>query len=273
MTGNELQNKLHSGEHVYGTMIISESPRWPAAVVAAGLDFVFIDTEHIALDRQKVSWMCQLYTELGIVPVVRIPSPDPYIAAMMFDGGAQGVIAPYVETPEQTRQLVGAAKYRPLKGGRLHSALSGEAQLEPELKDYLDKRNANNIAIVNIESIPAMEALDDILAVDGLDAVLIGPHDLSCNLGIPEQYFHDRFIAAVDEIITKARKQGIGAGIHMVYPNSMEPEIRWAKMGANLIVHSIDIVAFRAALHKDIEIIKEALEGKAAGEKMEDINI
>lgn len=273
MNGLEMKNKLHRGEHVYGSMIVSESPRWPATVSAIGLDFVFIDTEHIALDRTKLSWMCHLYAELGMVPVVRIPSPDPYRAAMMFDGGAQGVIAPYVETPDQVRQLVGAAKYRPLKGARLYNALSGEAPLEPELKDYLDKRNANNIAIANIESIPAMKALDDILAVDGLDAVLIGPHDLSCNLGIPEQYFHPTFIEAVDEIITKARKQGIGAGIHMVYPDSMDAEIRWAKMGANLVVHSIDMVAFRSALRKDIDTIKAALEGQGGGENMENINI
>jgi 4-hydroxy-2-oxoheptanedioate aldolase len=273
MTGNEMRNKLHNGEHVYGTMIISESPRWPGIVSSAGLDFVFIDTEHIALDRQKVSWMCQLYAALGIVPVVRIPSPDPYIASMMYDGGAQGVIAPYVETPEQARQLVGAAKYRPLKGGRLTDALSGATPLEPELKDYLDKRNENNIAIVNIESIPAIEALDDILAVEGLDAVLIGPHDLSCNLGIPEQYFDDKYISAVEEIIIKARKKGIGAGIHMVYPNSREYEIKWAKMAVNLVVHSIDMVLFRNTIHKDIEDIKAAVEGKADGDKLEDINV
>ena len=261
MNGNEMRNKLHKGEYVYGSMIVSESPRWPSAVSSVGLDFVFIDTEHIALDRTKISWMCRLYAELGMVPVVRIPSPDPYQATMMFDAGAMGVISPYVETPDQARQLVGAAKYRPLKGAKLYNALSGEAPLEPELKDYLDHRNRDNMAIVNIESIPAMEALDDILTVDGLDAVLIGPHDLSCNLGLPEQYSHPVFVKAVEEIITKARKAGIGAGIHVVSPELMEQEICWAKMGANLIVHSIDIIAFQTGLRKDIDTIKATLEG------------
>jgi len=263
MNGHEMRNKLHKGEYVYGSMIVSESPRWPSAVRTIGLDFVFIDTEHIALDRTKISLMCQLYTGLGIVPVVRIPSPDPYQATMMFDAGAMGVISPYVETPDQARQLVGAAKYRPLKGAKLYNALSGKESLEPELKDYLDRRNRDNMAILNIESKPAMEALDDILAVDGLDAVLIGPHDLSCNLGLPEQYCHSVFIEAVDEIIAKARNSGIGAGIHVVSPDLMEQEIRWAKMGANLIIHSLDMIAFQSGLRREIDTIKAALEEKS----------
>jgi hypothetical protein len=81
------------------------------------------------------------------------------------------------------------------------------------------------------------------------------------------------FINEYFEIITKARKRNIGAGIHVVYPDSMDAEIRWAKLGANLIVHSIDMVAFRSALCKDIDTIKAALEGHGEGEDMENINI
>ena len=126
MNGREIRPRLHSGERVYGTMIISESPRWPAAVASIGLDFVFIDTEHIAQDRNKLSWMCQLYAALGLAPIVRIPSPDPYLAAMIRDLGAHGVIAPYVESVEQARDLVGAVKYRPLKGERLYRSFAGK---------------------------------------------------------------------------------------------------------------------------------------------------
>lgn len=273
MNGHELRAKLHAGEHVYGAMIISESPGWPAAVRSVGLDFVFIDTEHIALDRTKLSWMCQLYAALGMAPVVRIPSPDPYLACMARDGGAHGVIAPYVESADQVRKLVGAVKFRPLKGARLYDRLEGRAPLEPELEEYLAQRNVDGVVIANIESVPALHALDEILAVEGLDAVLIGPHDLSCNLGIPEQYFDPRFVAAVEEIITKARAHGVGAGIHMVYPKSLEQEIGWAKLGANLIVHGIDISAFRTALRADVEAIKAAVAGERAVAELEAINI
>ncbi len=100
MTPAELRKRLHSGETSFGTLIVSPSPRWPEAVKTCGLDFVFIDTEHIALDRAQLSWMCQTYAALGLPPLVRIPSPDPFAATMVLDGGAAGVIAPYVESAE-----------------------------------------------------------------------------------------------------------------------------------------------------------------------------
>lgn len=80
MTPAELRKRLHSSETSFGTLIVSPSPRWPEVVKTCGLDFVFIDTEHIALDRAPLSWMCQTYAALGLPPLVRIPSPDPYAA-------------------------------------------------------------------------------------------------------------------------------------------------------------------------------------------------
>ena len=115
MTGNELRGALHEGTYVYGTLIVSTSPHWVQAVQSLQLDFVFIDTEHIAIERQTLAWMCQAYTGIGVAPLVRIPSPDPYQACMVLDGGASGVIVPYVETPEQVEKLAGAVKMRPLK--------------------------------------------------------------------------------------------------------------------------------------------------------------
>jgi 4-hydroxy-2-oxoheptanedioate aldolase len=255
-----MRAKLHQGERVYGTMVNAVSPRWPGVLSGLGLDFVFIDTEHSAQDRTQLAWMCQLYAAQGVVPVVRIPSPDPYQACMVLDGGGQGVIAPYIETPDQVRELVGAVKYRPLKGARLYNRLSGQGKLEPELETYLDRRNENNLLIVNIESRPALNALDDILAVDGLDGVLIGPHDLSCNLGIPEQYFHPTQVQAVDEVIQKARGCNIGAGIHVFYPDALEQEARWVKLGANIIVHGVDAGVFRTAMQRDLDVLKTLLD-------------
>jgi 4-hydroxy-2-oxoheptanedioate aldolase len=203
MNSTQFTKKLRAGEPLFGTLIVSPSPMWPAALEGSGLDFVFIDTEHIALDRAQVSWMCQAYARMGLPPLVRIPSPDPYEATKMLDGGAAGIIAPYVETVEQVQALRGAVKLRPVKGRRLADRLAG-GPFEPTLEDYVRGRNTNAM-VVNIESVPAIEALDEILAVPDLDAVLIGPHDLSCSLGIPEQYRHPRFQEAVYAILRKAR--------------------------------------------------------------------
>ncbi len=258
MTGREIIEALHSGRRVYSSALTAQSPLWPNLAKSIGLDFVFIDTEHVPLDRQTLAWMCQTYQALGIPPVVRLPCNDPYEACKVLDAGAGGVIGPYLETADQVRGLVGAVKLRPLKGKRLHEALRDPLTLEPELRDYLEQRNGDKILIVNIESTPAIENLHEICSVPGLDAVLIGPHDLSCSLGIPEQYDHPRFDEAVREILQIAREHNVGAGVHFWL--GLEQEIAWAKAGGNLVMHASDIAAFSRTLKVEIEQLRQALE-------------
>jgi 2-keto-3-deoxy-L-rhamnonate aldolase RhmA len=255
MTAVKLAQLLRSGHHVFGTLIVSPSPRWPDAVRGCGLDFVFVDTEHIALDRAELSWMCQTYAAIGLPPLVRIPSPDPFAATMALDGGAAGIVAPYIETAEQVRVLRGAVKLRPIKGRKLRQFLDG-AKIEPELESYLSEGAKSRLLIVNIESVPALDALDEILAVPDLDAVLIGPHDLSCSLCVPEQYNHPKFLAACETIFRKARAAGVGAGIH--FWGSVEEHARFLKLGANLLIHSGDISLFQKHLRQDLEAVRQA---------------
>ena len=257
MNGREIIQALHSGKRVYSSAMVSTSPLWPNLVKQSGIDFVFVDTEHTPIGRETLSWICQTYSALALPPVVRIPCNDPFEACKALDAGAGGIIGPYVETAEQVRGLVGAVKYRPLKGRRLQDALRDPNTLEPELRDYLEKRNGDKILIANIESIPAMENLHEICSVQGLDSVLIGPHDLSCNLGIPEQYDHPRFDEAVRKIFRIAREHGVGAGIHFWL--GLEQEITWSKAGGNLVMHSSDLATFSRTLKNEVAELRQAL--------------
>jgi 4-hydroxy-2-oxoheptanedioate aldolase len=265
MTGNELREKLRNGQRIYGSSIVSSASHWPSAVQQAGLDFVFLDTEHIPQDRVLLSWMCRAYRAMGVAPVVRIPKADPFEACQALDGGACGVVAAYVETPEEVRALVGATKLRPLKGARLERALSNPETLSPEMRDYIDEWCKDNVLIVNIESVPAMDNLDAILAVPGLDGVLVGPHDMTCNIGVPEQYDHPEFDRVVRELIEKARAANVGVGVHYFW-DPLDQEIDWAKAGANLMLYSGDLSLFGKALKADIGAIKAALGDAATGE-------
>ncbi len=258
MNGRDIIQNLHQGRRVFSSAIVATSPLWPNLVKQTGIDFVFVDTEHTPIDRQTLSWICQTYQALGVPPVVRIPCNDPFEACKALDAGAGGIIGPYVETADQVRGLVGAVKWRPLKGRRLNDALRDPNTLGPELREYLEKRNGEKILIANIESVPAIENLHDICAVPGLDAVLIGPHDLSCSLGIPEQYNHPRFDEATRTIFRIAREHKVGAGIH--YWLGLEQEITWSKAGGNLVMHSSDLAAFSRTLKSEIEQLRKALE-------------
>ena len=253
----KLKQKLNSGQNIYGTCILSTSPIWSKVVKGTGLDFVFLDTEHVPLDRTELTFLCQVYNAHGMSPIVRIPSPDPYAACMAKDAGAVGVLAPYIENIGQVQQMVGATKYRPLKGERLENILTGKEELSPVLKSYLDNFNQDSLCLINIESTIAVQRLDALLSVPGLDGIVIGPHDLSINMGLPEQYDHHDFEKTVKEIIHKARAKGLAAGIH--FPAHPEYQIKWVKEGANIVLHSSDMRLFSQKLSEDLSNIKKAV--------------
>lgn len=252
-----LKKKLDNNQNIYGTCILSTSPIWSKVVKGSGLDFVFLDTEHIPMDRTELTFLCQIYSSHGLSPIVRIPSPDPYAACMAKDAGAVGVLAPYIENVTQIQQMVGATKYRPLKGERLQNVLTGKETLSVEMRTYLEQFNEGSLCLINIESTIAVGRLDELLSVSGLDGIVIGPHDLSINMGLPKQYDHPEFERTVKEIIGKARSKGIAAGIH--FPGHPNYQIKWIKEGANIVLHSSDLRLFSQKLSEDMKAIKEAI--------------
>ena len=159
-------------------------------------------------------------------------------------------------------ELVGAVKYRPLKGELLSAYLDGTKQMPTGLKEYITSFNSNNICIANIESVPDMERLDEILSVPGLDGVFIGPHNFSVSFGVPEQYDHPVFEEAVKTMIRTTSAIELHIGVRF----SLEPErqIKSMKEGANIVVHSFDIPLFLHRLKHDMHIIKTAV-GDTAG--------
>jgi len=253
MTGNEFNQKLHAGELLLGTAITNPSPIWTKLAKDLELDFVFIDSEHWPFTRNELANLCQIYGAMGIIPMVRIPHPDATLACMTLDAGAWGIVAPYVESVEQVQELVGAVKYSPLKGKVLLDGLQFD-HWKSATRQYLDNRNAHRSVIVNIESIPAIENLSQLAAVPGVDALLIGPHDLSISLGIPEQYDHPLFEENAEKIIETARANGLGAGIHSWW--SIKHEKALMKKGLNLLVHASDFIAAKTKLSHDFEVLR-----------------
>ena len=254
MNSIELKNNLKKGELVLGTLIVSASPFWLKILENCSLDFIFIDTEHIALNRVDLSWMCRSYSAIGYPPLVRMPSPDPYIATQYLDDGASGVIAPYVEKIEQVRELIGATKKRPIKGKRLEELIKNN-NTEQKLDEYISEFNKQNLLILNIESTPAIDNLDSILENPGIDAIQIGPHDLTSSLGIPEEYENIIYLNTVEKIFKKARSKSVGAGIHAW--GEPKYQKRLIDMGANMIIHKADAIFFQQSLNKEIKEIRD----------------
>ena len=270
MKNLELKQKLKEGDLVLGTLIVSTSPFWPKILKDCSLDFTFIDTEHIAISRETLSWMCRTYSAMGLPPLVRMKSPDKYIATEFLDDGAAGIISPYTETVTQVKELVGATKKRPLKGGRLNQLMAGKKNLKESLDDYINKFNENNLLILNIESKPAVENLDEILEIEGIDAIQIGPHDLTTSLGIPEEYDNPIYLNTIEMVFKKARSKSVGAGIHAW--GTPEYQKRLLDLGANMLIHKADAFFFRDGLENDLNEIRSLIGENNVGRR-ENISI
>ncbi len=261
MRGEMICERLHRGERVYGSHVASLTNPTTAAMQAGfSYDFIFICTEHMPLDRGETAMMCRFYAAHGISPVVRIPYPDAHEAAMALDAGAEGIVAPYVETVEEVKELVGAVKYRPIKGKMLRDILSGARTLPPNMRDFLARFNRHNSLIVGVESVAAYENLDALLAVEGVDGVFVGPHDLSVTMEIPEQYDHPDFRRVLKDIVKRCRAKSLGVGIHFGPGVAADETIaEFIDEGMNWVLYGADITVLRSAMEERLAAFRKRM--------------
>ena len=270
MNQYELKKAFLENRRVYGTLVASPSPKWAAEIEKTGVDFVFIDSEHMPMDPQARAWMCQCFRAKNIAPIVRIPCCSAHEAFAAIEAGAAGIISPYHETAVEIRTLIGAVKYRPLKGERLRGVLDGSVALTGKEKAFFKTYNDGCLLMLNIESRFAVDHIDELLANPAVDAVFIGPHDLSINMGIPEEYGHPEFEAYVEKVITACVTRKIGVGNH--FSGDIEKQIQWAKKGMNIVVWNSDVGRFVRGIGDDFRYVKEAL-GEEARDKKADVTI
>lgn len=272
MRGSLLRNALHNGVRVYGVGIEGYvQPRWPRFFSNSGLDFVFIDTEHAPLDRMQQAWAVQTYAAFGIAPLLRIPEASASLAAQAMDAGAHGVVVPYVETVDQVKKLVGAVRYRPFRGQMLEEVLEEGSLPSEETAEYLQLVNNDKLLVIMIESQAGLDNLESLLQVRGVDAILIGPNDLSISLGIPDQINHPKFSNAVQHCILLGRQYNIGVGVHFC-DKDIETELQWIDWGCNLIVHLTDTLMIGHSMERDLQILRDhsgdLIQENETGEKL-----
>ena len=267
MNGEELKKIVHGGGIVYGTMLsMSQNPRWTTPMSNFGLDYVVIDTEHSPRGRDDIADFLAAFTFSGVVPIVRIPIPSSHYVTMALDAGAHGILAPYCETVDEVKEVVGAAKWRPLKGELVQRVVeSGEFPSEAS-KSYLENRNRNSICIIGIESTPAIDNLENILKVDGIDAIFVGPNDLSISLGIPDQYDSPIYDAALERVIAACQ----AANTPMLFHHqTVELTTKWLRKGVRFVLYSSDARQMHNAYRDEFGQLKEVgeeLGGRGSGD-------
>ena len=264
MNGEELKAKTRAGGIVYGTMLsVARNPRWAATIAGLGLDYVIIDSEHAPRGRSEIADLIAGLGGVDIVPIVRVPIPSSHYITMALDAGAQGILAPYCETPDEVREVVGASKWRPLKGDLLRRVVEQGEFPSDASREYLERRNRNGVCIVGIESVPAMEALEEIVAIEGVDAIFVGPNDLSISLGVPDQYDHPKYEAALRTIIATCQARNVPVLIHH---QTAELSQKWLREGARFVLHCTETRAMHNAFRADFSAIRAVGEEIGGGE-------
>ena len=255
MNGAELKATLKSGGRVFGTMIsIARNPKWIPILDSVGLDYVVIDTEHNYRSRGELGDFLMMMNTTGVVPIVRVPVPDAHYVTMAMDAGAQGVLAPYCETVDQVKEVVAAAKWRPLKGEAVDRVVATGEHVSDATRAYLENRNKNSIAIIGIESVAAVENLEKMLQVPGIDGIFVGPNDMSISLGIPDQYDQKIYQDMVKKVIDTSEAHGVATLVHQQTPDL---STFWISQGARFILHGTDRRALTEGFKSDFGALRD----------------
>ncbi|WP_425295025.1 HpcH/HpaI aldolase family protein [Mycolicibacterium vanbaalenii] len=217
----------------------SRTPDVPAIAAAAGYDAVYVDLEHTSTSLETVAMLCGSAIGAGISALVRVPSQDPSLIARVLDSGAAGIIVPHVNTALQAQAVVNAARFPPA-GHRSVSgpnALSGfAARPATELVEVLEART---VVAVMVETPEAVRNADAIASVEGVDMVLIGPSDLTAEMGIHGLYENERFRDAVDSVAAACRTHGVALGVAGI--KSLDLLKRFVGLGLRFISAGTDV--------------------------------
>jgi 4-hydroxy-2-oxoheptanedioate aldolase len=255
MNGAELKQTLKDGGRVFGTMItIGRSPRWVPVLSDVGLDYVVIDTEHNPRSRAELGDYLTMFNTTGVVPIVRIPIPDSHYVTMALDAGAQGVLAPYCETVDEVKEVVAAAKWRPLKGEAVERVVESGEHVSDSTKAYLEERNRNSVAIIGIESVAAVENLENMLDVPGIDGIFVGPNDISISLGVPDGYDRREYQEAVKRVIDTSEAKGVPVLVHHQSPDL---STFWMTQGARFVLHGTDRRAMTEGFRSEFSRLRD----------------
>lgn len=183
-------------------------------LASAGFDWAFIDAEHGIMDQSTLYRLCQTAQTTTITPIVRVVDLQYGLIARALDCGAEGVIFPRVESPEILEQAVSWTLFPP-EGGRGCGLGPLHTDFAPySIAETLQRANEERLVVLQIETQRALDAREELLSIRGIDAVLIGPVDLSINLGVPGEFEHPKMLDAVEKIAESCRKLGVAPGVH-----------------------------------------------------------
>ena len=239
-----LREQLASADRaLIGMWACSGSSLVTEVAAGSGLDWLLIDMEHSANTLESTLVQLQVVAGYPITPVVRVPSNDTVAIKQVLDLGAQNLIVPMVSSAEEARAAVAATRYPPEGVRGVGSALARSARWN-RVDGYLQDSAQHTSLTVQIETAAGVEAAAEIAAVDGVDAVFVGPSDLSASMGLLGQQTHPEVVAAVERVFVAAKDSGTPVGVNAFDPSAADA---YLAAGADFVAVGADVAMLARA--------------------------
>jgi 4-hydroxy-2-oxoheptanedioate aldolase len=237
MLTNSTKAKLAAGEPAFGCFVRTAEPSLIEYVALLGWDFLVFDAEHGTLEPSDVENLCRAVEPRGTTPIVRVTTNDPSTILRYLDAGAHGAHIPWVNSAAEAERAVQSVKYAPRGIRGLAGSRASEWGLREPLSAYVERANRETLVVIHIETQDAVDAIDDYLAIDGVDVLFMGPTDLSQSLGHPGDTRHADVLTALDRVAAAVVGTDKVLGI---YAGTVDMTKEWLDRGARYFTTSLE---------------------------------
>jgi 2-keto-3-deoxy-L-rhamnonate aldolase RhmA len=260
---NETLRKLRAGSRVLGAETSLFHPGVPLLYAQAGLDFIWIDLEHTLVNPERVAATIQRARLAGVTPIVRIPELRPGHVRSLLDNGAQGIILPFVEDAGAVEELVAWCRFHPRGRRGVGSPLLANDYANVSLAQHVGQSDAEILIAVQVESLTAVERIDEICAVDGLDVAVLGLADLSISCGVTGDVTHSAVVEAAERVLAAAARHEVAGGVAGLYARTYaEPPLSaWVRRGARFLQLFGDLGLLGEATFETVRAARAELDG------------
>ena len=237
MLENRTKAKLAAGEPAFGCFVRTPEPQLIEYVGLLGWDFLVFDAEHGPLQPREVENLCRAVEPTGTTPLVRVTTNDAPTILRFLDIGAHGIHVPWVNSAADAERAVRAVKYSPRGTRGLAGSRASQWGLREPIDAYVERANRETLVVIQVETQEAVDAIDDYLAIDGVDVLFLGPTDLSQSLGHPGDLRHPSVLAAMDRVADAVVGSGTTLGI---YAGTVDMTREWLDRGARYFTTSLE---------------------------------
>ena len=248
-----LKSRLAEGQVTVGSWLTLAHPAIAEIMSRAGFDWLTVDLEHSVITIREAEEVIRTVELLGVIPLARLSANDPVQIKRVMDAGAHGVIVPMVNSVADAEAAVEAVRYPPM--GRRGVGLARAQGYGSSFERYRQWVNQESVVVVQVEHIEAVDNLEAILSIEGVDGFIVGPYDLSGSLEVPGQFDHPAMKKAMERI----RKVGLSSdkafGIHIIEPDVQELRQRLTE-GYNFVAYSLDIRMLDRACRNGLDAIR-----------------